>query len=82
MADEKTTPKPAIDYVAPEWVNRLLPIPEFARIEGVNPATIYRRIRAGIYPEIIHVGGSARLAGWECWYRIKERMVERDREAA
>ena len=79
MADEKTTPKPAsIDNVAPEWASRLLPIPEFADIVGENPSTIYRKIDAGIYPPIIHIGSSSRLAGWECWSRLKERMAERD----
>ena len=67
-----------IDPTAPEWANRLLPIPEFARIEGVNAATVYRRISAGIYPGIIHVGASARLAGWECWDRTKAHMAKRD----
>ena len=71
-----------IDPAAPEWASRLLPIPEFARIEGVNPATVYRRINAGIYPGIIHVGGSARLAGWECWERVKRLMAERNEPGA
>ena len=71
-----------IDPAAPEWASRLLSIPEFAQIEGVNPATVYRRIGARIYPEIIHVGGSARLAGWECWSRLKERMDARSETEA
>ncbi len=71
-----------IDPAAPEWASRLLKIPEYARIEGVNPATVYRRIDAGIYPEIIHIGGSARLPGWECWHRVKARMAKRDEPEA
>ncbi len=67
---------------APEWASRLLPIPDFARIEGVNPATVYRRIDAGIYPGIIHIGSSARLAGWECWGVLKKRLAERDASKA
>ena len=76
MQDQVTDPD------APEWAGRLLPIPEFARIEGVNAATVYRRIDAGIYPGIIHIGSSSRLAGWECWERIKARMAERDEPEA
>ena len=71
-----------IDPTAPEWASRLLPIPEVARIEGVNPATVYRRIAAGIYPGIIHINGSARLAGWECWDRVKARMDARSETEA
>ena len=71
-----------VDGAAPEWASRLLPIPEWAQIEGVDPSTVYRRIDAGIYPGIIHVGGSARLAGWECWHRLKRLMAERDKPAA
>ena len=81
MQDYTTTPA-TTPAAAPEWADRLLPIPEFARIEGVNPATVYRRIDAGIYPGIIHIGSSARLAGWECWDRIKARMAARNEEAA
>ena len=66
-----------IDPPAPEWANRFLKIPEFAVIVGENPSTIYRKIDAGIYPSIIHIGSSARLAGWECWRVVKERMAAR-----
>ena len=79
MASDTATPNPATtDPAAPEWVSRLLPIPEYAAIEGVNPSTVYRRISAGVYPQVIHLNGSARLAGWECWNRLQERMAERD----
>ena len=67
-----------IDPAAPEWASRFLKIREFANIVGENPSTVYRKIDAGIYPGIIHIGGSARLAGWECWSLLKERMAERD----
>ena len=70
------------DPAAPEWASRLLPIPEVAQIEGVNPATVYRRIAAGIYPGIIHINGSARLAGWEHWDRVKARMDARSETEA
>ncbi len=70
------------DPATPEWAKRLLPIPEFARIEGVNPATVYRRIDAGIYPGIIHISGSARLAGWELWERLKRLMDARSETEA
>ena len=36
-----------IDTDAPEWAARFLSIPEFARIVGENPSTIYRKIDAG-----------------------------------
>ncbi len=55
-----------IDPTAPEWASRLLKIREFATIVGENPSTVYRKIDAGIYPAIIHIGSSSRLAGWEC----------------
>jgi len=71
-----------IDPAAPEWASRLLKIREFAGIVGENPSTIYRKIDAGIYPPIIHIGNSSRLAGWECWRGIKERMAERDEPGA
>ena len=70
-----------IDPAAPEWATRFLSIPEFARIVGENPSTIYRKIDAGIYPGIIHIGHSSRLAGWECWHRLKKRMAARNGEA-
>ena len=75
-------PEQTIDPDRPEWASRLLPIPEYASIEGVNPSTVYRRIEAGIYPSIIHVGSSARLAGWECWARVKAQMAKRARDKA
>ena len=71
-----------IDHAAPEWASRLLKIREFASIVNENPSTVYRKIDAGIYPAIIHIGGSARLAGWECWGRLQEHMAERDAPAA
>ncbi len=76
MANEQNTQKP-IDPAAPEWAARFLSIPEFARIVGENPSTIYRKIDAGIYPAIVHFGSSARLAGWECWLNVKGHMAER-----
>ncbi len=71
-----------IDPAAPEWASRLLKIREFANIVGENPSTVYRKIDAGIYPAIIHIGSSSRLAGWECWDVLRERMAERDAPAA
>ena len=83
MAGENTTPKPVnLDSAAPEWASRLLPIPEFADIVGENPSTIYRKIEAGIYPGLIHLGSSSRLAGWECWGVLKKRLAERDASKA
>ena len=67
-----------IDACIPEWASRLLKIREWAEIVGENPATVYRKIDAGIYPSIIHFGSSARLAGWECWACVKARMVTSD----
>ena len=78
MANENTTPKPAtIDSAAPEWASRLLKIPEVGSIVGENPSTIYRKIGAGIYPPLIHISSSSRIAGWELWDIVKERMAER-----
>ena len=71
-----------VDDDAPEWASRLLPIPEFAHIVGEHPATVYRKSTAGIYPAIIHIGSSSRLAGWECWDCIKKRMAKRARNEA
>ena len=62
---------------APEWATRLLKIPEFATIVRENPATVYRKIRSGIYPPIMHLGSSSRLKGWECWDVIQGRMANR-----
>ena len=70
------------DPAAPEWAHRLLKIREWASIVRENPSTIYRKIDAGIYPPIIHIGSSSRLAGWECWRGIKERMAERNEPEA
>ena len=66
------------DPAAPEWASRLLKIREWADIVNENPSTVYRKIEVGIYPPIIHFGSSSRLAGWECWSRLKQRMAERD----
>ena len=71
-----------IDPAAPEWASRLLKIPEWAEIVDENPSTVYRKIDAGIYPAIIHIGSSSRLAGWECWSCLKERMAMRDTPGA
>ena len=71
-----------IDPAAPEWASRFLKIREFANIVGENPSTVYRKIDAGIYPSIIHIGSSSRLAGWECWGGLKERMAEREKPEA
>jgi len=62
---------------APEWATRLLTIPEFAGIVRENPATIYRKIKAGTYPAIIHLGSSSRLKGWECWDVVQGRTADR-----
>jgi predicted DNA-binding transcriptional regulator AlpA len=66
-----------IDPTAPEWASRLLPIPEFATIVGEHPVTVYRKIDAGIYPPIIHIGSSSRIPGWEAWERLKSLMDAR-----
>ena len=70
-----------IDPAAPEWASRLLKIREAAAIVGENPATIYRKIDAGIYPKIVHFGSSARLPGWKCWACVKAQMAGRDEPA-
>ena len=56
---------------APEWASRLLKIREVAAIVGENPATVYRKIDAEIYPRIFHIGRSSRIRGWELWECIK-----------
>ncbi len=66
-----------IDPAAPEWASRLLKIRETAVIVGENPATVYRKIDAGIYPPIVHLGSSSRIPGWEVWDRLKSLMAER-----
>ena len=71
-----------IDTTAPEWASRLLKIREWARIVGEIPATVYRKIDAGIYPPIIHFGSSARLPGWKCWECVKARMAGQDEPEA
>ena len=81
MANENSTTI-TIDNDAPEWASRLLPIPEYAAIEGVNPSTVYRRIIEGVYPPVIRTGSSSRLPGWECWSRLKKRMADRDSSEA
>ncbi len=68
----------SIDPAAPEWASRLLKIRETAVIVGENPATVYRKIDAGIYPPIVHIGSSSRIPGWELWERLKRLMDERD----
>ncbi len=61
----------SIDPAAPEWASRLLKIRETAAIVGENPATVYRKIDAGIYPAIVHIGSSSRVPGWELWECLK-----------
>ncbi len=61
----------SIDPAAPEWASRLLKIRETAVIVGENPATVYRKIDAGIYPPIVRFGSSSRIRGWELWERLK-----------
>ena len=65
------------DPTAPEWASRLLKIREAAVIVGENPSTVYRKIDAGIYPPIVHIGSSSRIPGWELWDHIKSLMAER-----
>ena len=65
-----------IDPAAPEWASRLLKIRGWAEIVGENPATVYRKIDAKIYPGIIRFGSSSRLPGWECWARTKAKRRE------
>lgn len=60
-----------IDQTAPEWATRLLKVPEAARILGEHPSTYHRKAKAGVYPEIIHNGTSARIRGWELWHMFK-----------
>ena len=69
-----------IDPTAPEWAHRFLKIREVATIVGENPATVYRKIDAEIYPGIIHIGSSSRIPGWELWERLKRLMAKRDRD--
>ena len=66
------------DPDAPEWAHRLLKVRETAVIVGENPSTIYRKIDAGIYPKLIHIGASSRMPGWELWERIKAKLAERE----
>ncbi len=61
---------------APEWATRLLTIPEFAAIVRENPVTVYRKVKTGIYPPILHLGRSSRLKGWECWDVVQGRMAD------
>ena len=67
-----------IDPAAPEWASRLLNIREIASIVGENPSTVYRKIGAGIYPPIVHIGSSSRVPGWKLWDRLKSLMAEPD----
>ena len=71
-----------IDPAAPEWASRLLKIREVAAIVGENPATVYRKIDADIYPSTVHIGGSSRMPGWELWGRIKGLMAKRNEPEA
>ncbi len=71
-----------IDPDRPEWASRLLKIRETAAIVGENPATVYRKIDAEIYPGIIHIGSSSRIPGWELWECLKRLMAERNRDEA
>jgi predicted DNA-binding transcriptional regulator AlpA len=70
-----------IDPTAPEWASRLLKIRETAAIVGENPVTVYRKIDAGIYPPIVHIGSSSRIPGWELWERLKRLMDDRGEAA-
>jgi predicted DNA-binding transcriptional regulator AlpA len=67
----------AIEVAAPEWASRLLKVREVATIVGENPSTIYRKVDAGIYPSLIHIGSSSRMPGWDLWELVKRLMVER-----
>lgn len=71
-----------IDPTAPEWATRLLKIREVATIVGENPATVYRKIDAEIYPDIVHIGSSSRIPGWELWERLKSLMDARSETEA
>ncbi len=71
-----------IDAGCPEWASRLLKIRETAVIVGENPATVYRKIDAGIYPAIVRFGSSSRIRGWELWNRLKRPTAERTRDEA
>ena len=71
-----------IDPPAPEWASRLLKVREVCGIVDENPSTIYRKVGAGIYPGLIHMGGSSRMPGWDLWGVIKALMAERDEPEA
>ena len=73
MQNNTTTPA---DPAAPEWARRLLKVREVAVIVGENPATVYRKVDAGIYPPLIHIGNSSRMPGWSLWERIKRLIAE------
>ncbi len=61
---------PTIDPGAPEWARRCLKIREVAAIVGETQPTVYRKIHSGIYPQIVHIGHSSRIRGWELWALI------------
>ncbi len=66
----------------PEWADRLLKVRVAAAIVGENSSTYYRKTNAGIYPPLVHIGRSSRVAGWELWDRLKSLMAERNEPEA
>ncbi len=53
-----------IDPDRPEWASRLLKIRETAVIVGENPATVYRKIDAGIYGRLEKVSIAPECPSW------------------
>jgi predicted DNA-binding transcriptional regulator AlpA len=77
---------PAEKPDADEWV--LLDAVETCRFFGgsnspLNPATLYRGIKAGKYPKPIKIGpGTSRWVLGECQQKLRDLIAERDATAA
>lgn len=51
---------------------------EVARLESIDPATLWRRVKAGNHPPPIHIGTSARFVKSEIDIYIARLMAARD----
>jgi len=47
----------------------------FGGTRPINPSTLYRNIRKGVYPKPIHIGGSSRWLASEC-QEVLRRLME------
>jgi predicted DNA-binding transcriptional regulator AlpA len=63
----------------PDLLDRVEVCRLFGGTKPINPSTLYRGIRVGLFPRPIHVGGSSRWIRSECEAVLRTLMDARVR---